>query len=185
MRKSLVVAILLMAPAIFAQDHTTVLSLGAGVYSVSSSAGTQLVNVVPLGSNSYSFTSSDGSSTVTVLATGTYSLTTSSGVNLGTTYIYSLGSGRYSFSNPTIGANGTIQSMPTATAIPLPALAVQSGQSDTTSLYLLAIAIKQQCEARGGIMYKAHWYSRWQCVTPDYIYSLGNKKVAAMKAKKQ
>jgi hypothetical protein len=82
------------------------------------------VNVIPFGSNSYSFTSSDGSSTVVRLATGIYSITSSSGTNLGTTYICSRGNGRYSFSNPTAGTNGTIQSIPSAPPLPLPALSV-------------------------------------------------------------
>ncbi len=183
MRKILVVAILLVAPAIFAQSQVTVSSWGAGLYSVSSPAGTQLVNVVPLGSNSYSLTSSDGSSTVTTLATGTYTLTTSSGENLGTTYIYSLGNGRYLFSSPTTGISGTIQSTPTATAMPLPALSVQPAQNNAASMYLLAMAIRQQCAARGGVMYKAHWYSGWRCVSPDYISSRENER-AVPKAKK-
>jgi hypothetical protein len=161
-----------LAPTLLAQTQTvTITKLDAGTYTVSSPAGTQLVNVIPFGSNSYSFMSSDGSSTVVTLATGIYSLTSSSGANLGTTYIYSLGNGRYSFSNPTTGTNGTIQSMPTATTIPLPALAVQQPQNNTASLYLLAAMIRQQCNERGGILYKPHWYSKMRCETPAQIES--------------
>jgi hypothetical protein len=158
----------LFASALFAQTETvTITKLAAGSYTVSSAAGTQLVRVSPLGNGSYMFFSPGGSSTLMTLAPGMYTLTSSDGVNLGTTYINSLGSGRYSFSNPTTGTTGTVQSLSAPQGIPLPALAVQP--PNTTNLYILAAMVRQQCNARGGVLYKPHWYSKMRCETPAQI----------------
>jgi hypothetical protein len=114
------------------------------------------------------------------LAPGMYTLTSSDGVNLGTTYIYNLGNGRYSFSNPTSGVTGTVQSMAVAQGIPLPALAVQPPSNNTNNTLLLAMLIqqqRQQCYARGGVLYKPHWYSKVQCETPAQIQSDSEAKM--------
>ncbi len=174
----------LLASALFAQTQTvTVSKLAAGTYTVSSPAGTQLVNVTPFGNGSYSFTSSDGSSTVVTLAPGMYSLTSSSGANLGTTYIYTLGNGRYSFSNPTTGTTGTIQTVPSAPSIPLPALAVQPPNNNMSLLLALAAERVRQCNAQGGILYKPHWYSKVRCETPAQIESEKEAKESKKQAK--
>lgn len=161
-------AALLFASTCFCQTQTiTINELAPGTYSVNSSSGNQLVNVLPLGGGSYSFYSTDGSSTLMTLAPGMYTITSSAGANVGTTYINSLGSGMYSFSNPTTGTTGTIQSVPQTQPIPLPALAIQ--QPNNTNLYILAALVEQQrraqCNASGGWIYKPHWYSKERCVT--------------------
>lgn len=179
-------ACILVAASLSAKAQTTfVTELAPNMYNFSSSNGSELVTVIPLGGGSYSFFSNAESGTVTSLVPGAYTVTTSNGGAVGTAYIYSQGSGRYSFSNPTTGASGMVQSMSATTAaIPLPALAVQPVQNNVASLYLLALGLRQQCEARGGIMYKEHWYSSARCVSPNYIYRRGNERSASMKAKK-
>jgi hypothetical protein len=176
----------LLAPTLLAQTQTvTITRLTAGTYTVSSPAGTQLVNVTPLGSDSYSFMSSDGSSTVVTLAPGMYTLTSSSGANLGTTYIYSLGNGLYSFSNPTTGTTGTIQSVPSAPPPPLPALAIQPVQQpNLIGMYATAVYL---CQARGAAIYKVR--RQYKCLSPDEARSVADmeqsKAFAKEKARRQ
>jgi hypothetical protein len=178
MKTIALLAAILFATSVFAQTQTVVVTeLGTGMYSLSSSEGLQTVNVVPLGGGIYSFYSTNGENAmVTSIAPGMYTVRSANDV-MGTAYVYSLGNGRYSFSNPTTGTNGTIQSTPTATAIPLPALAVQQGQNNMASLYLLAMMLRQQCYAQGGVLYKAHWYSAMRCVSREQAQAEENAKI--------
>jgi hypothetical protein len=176
MKRSLRVFLLafLIAPLLSAQTQTvTVTKLAVGIYSVSSAAGVQSVNVTPLGNGSYSFSSSDGSSTLMTLAPGVYTITSSVGVNLGTTYIYSLGSGLYSFSNSTTGTTGSLQAIATPPPPPLVALAIQppGNGMDMGTVLLLAAMARQQCYEQGGVFYKPHWYSAVRCEAPAEIES--------------
>jgi len=171
----LLLALLTASSSVRAQTQfVTIDKLAAGIYTVRSEAGTQFVNVMPLGNGSYSFYSSDGSSSVMTLAPGIYTLTTSAGVNVGTTYIYSLGNGRYSFSNPSTGTTGSIQTFEPAPTPPLAALAIQpptNNLENMTSLLLLAAMARQQCYEHGGIFYRPHWYSSVRCEAPAEIES--------------
>lgn len=173
------ILIFLLPLTLFSQTQiVTVTNLSGGLYSVSSSAGSQIVGVLPLGGGSYSFFAADGSSTMINLASGIYTLAYSNGASLGVTYINSLGSGRYSFSNAGIGTTGAVQSL-SSDPIPLPALAVRPPSNNMSNTLLLAMLIqqrRQQCYAQGGFIYKPHWYSGEQCKTPDQIKLAGKLK---------
>ncbi len=155
-------------------QNVTVTSLAPGMYSVSSPAGTTMVSVLPLGGGAYSFLTADGSALSAPLASGTYSIRYTSGASAGIAYVYSLGGGRYSFSNPTTGETGTVMVTPTAPqSIPLPALAVQPpSTNNANSTLLLVVALKQQCDAKGGTFYKG------RCQTPGEIQANQTGKLA-------